>query len=210
MPEGIDLLQLFGSVAGALKDKRGTLNEADSHNQNHGDNMVQIFEVITKAMKEKKGADPADQLQYASELLRGASSSGSAQMYVRGLESAAKEFTGKGLNLESAMPLIQTLLNGGEKASAPKADAGDMLGSLLSGLGGGGAKKKDGGLDAGDLLKAGMAFMNAKGDGDNNIEALTEALVSGTAMGQSQSSHRAQSGQVVANTVLQMLSGLGK
>jgi hypothetical protein len=158
MPEGIDLLQLFGSVAGALNDKRGTLNKSDDHNQNHGDNMVQIFEVITRAMKEKKGADPADQLQYASELLRGASSSGSAQMYVRGLERAAKDYKGKGLSLESAMPLIQTLLNGGEKASAPKADAGDMLGSLLSGLSGGrdgGDKKKDGGLDAGDLLKAG-------------------------------------------------------
>ena len=78
MSEGIDLLQLFSAVSGALQDQRDTLNAADSHNQNHGDNMVQIFEVITKAMKEKQGADPADQLQYASELLRKASDSGSA------------------------------------------------------------------------------------------------------------------------------------
>jgi hypothetical protein len=32
--------------------------------------MVQIFKMITEAMETKQGADPADQLAYASELLR--------------------------------------------------------------------------------------------------------------------------------------------
>ena len=204
MSEGINLFEVFNAVSGALQDQRDTLNAADDHNQNHGDNMVQIFEVITKAMKEKQGADPADQLQYASDLLRQASDSGSAQMYVRGLASAAQEVQGKGLSLESVVPIVQNLLNGGE--AAPAADAGDMIGSLLSGLTGEG--DGDSGLDAGDLLNAGMAFLQSRQSGDSNLEALADALVSNSAMGQS--SHRSQSGQVVTNTILQLLSGLGK
>jgi len=208
MTESINLFQLFNAVTGALENKRESLNAADDYNQNHGDNMVQIFEVISKAMKAKQGADPADQLQYASELLRGASNSGSAQMYVRGLENASKEFTGKSFNIEKALPLIQMLMNGGEKAPAAKSSSSDMLSSLLSGLGGGSSSDKDDKLDLADLLGAGMAFMNAKDSGSNNLEALTKALVADTAM--SKTSHRAQSGQVVANTVMQLLSSFGK
>jgi len=205
MSEGIDLFQIFSTVTGALQDNKSTLNKADSYNENHGDNMVQIFELITKATQEKKTEAPSNQLEYASQLVSKATQSGSAQMYVQGLQNAAKEFTGKGITLEAVMPLIQMLLNGG---SSSKASAGnDLLGSLLSGLGG---ASDDDGLDMGDLLGAGMAFLNAKDGGDNNLEAIADALVSGTAIGQSESSHRAQSGQVVANTVLQLLSGFGK
>ena len=56
---GIDLANLFQSVTGTLSQNRATLNEADTQNHDHGDNMVDTFEVITRAMKEKKGADPA-------------------------------------------------------------------------------------------------------------------------------------------------------
>ena len=49
MSNGIDLSQIFSAVTGALQDNKASLNKADSYNQNHGDNMVQIFELITKA-----------------------------------------------------------------------------------------------------------------------------------------------------------------
>lgn len=208
MSKEIDLSQIFSAVSGALQDNKASLNKADSYNQNHGDNMVQIFELITKATQEKQGETAGNQLRYAADLVGEATQSGSAQMYVQGLQRAAKEFGDKGITLESVTPLIQMLLNGGEKAPAGGSSGGDLVGSLLGGLSGGG--KDDDGLDVGDLVGAGLAFLNAKEEGDSNLEALTDALISGTAMGNSESGHRAQSSQVVANTVLGLLSQLGK
>ncbi len=205
MSEGINLFEVFSAVTGALQDNKRNLNKADSYNQNHGDNMVQIFELITKATQEKKDEKPARQLDYAADLVNKATQSGSAQVYVQGLQNAAKEFTGSNISLESIVPLIQMLLGGGKSSSGT---GGDLLGSLLGGLGG--VDADDDGLDMGDLLNAGLSFMNAKDDGDSNLEALAEVLVSNTAIGQSDSSHRAQSGQVVAKTVMQLLANLGK
>ena len=68
--KSIDLASLFQSVTGTLAKNKKKLNAADEENHDHGDNMVDTFEVITQAMKEKANADPADQLAYASQLLR--------------------------------------------------------------------------------------------------------------------------------------------
>ena len=54
-PNILDLANLFQTVTGTLSQNRETLNEADTYNHDHGDNMVDTFEVITQAMKEKKG-----------------------------------------------------------------------------------------------------------------------------------------------------------
>ena len=37
----IDLLSLFNNVSGVLQKNKTTLNKADDHNGDHGDNMVQ-------------------------------------------------------------------------------------------------------------------------------------------------------------------------
>ena len=52
-PTRIDLAKLFGAVASNLGEKRETLNQADTYNNDHGDHMVEIFEVVTQAVKEK-------------------------------------------------------------------------------------------------------------------------------------------------------------
>jgi len=132
----VNLAKVFGTVATALASNRDTLNQADTYNHDHGDNMVEVFDVVAQAMKAKKGASPADQLAYASELLR-QKESGSAKYYAGGLMQAAQQFTGKQVTPNNAMELIQTLLGGGMPTSsaAPAASGqADMLGSLLSGL----------------------------------------------------------------------------
>jgi hypothetical protein len=54
-----------------------------------------------------------------------------------------------------------------------------------------------------------MSYMQAKQSGKGDIEALVGALVGGSQMGSSP--HRAQSSELVANTILQGLSAmLGK
>jgi hypothetical protein len=58
----------------------------------------------------------------------------------------------------------------------------------------------------GDLLNAGMSFMNAKQQGQDNMQAALTALMSAGPMGQKP--HRQQSGQLVANALLQAISGM--
>ncbi|MHB8088662.1 MAG: hypothetical protein ACYDH2_10510 [Anaerolineaceae bacterium] len=239
--KSIDLGKLFGTVAKTLTQNQTQLNTADTYNHDHGDHMVQIFEVITLAMKEKQNASPADQLAYASQLLRAKSQSGSAQLYAEGLSDAASQFQGaKSINTDTAMTLIQTLL--GAQGSVPTGSGGsnDMLGSLLGGLmgaqqpaqnqnegtgdllggllgglmGGGetstaqGQTGGDGKIDIGDLLNAGMAYAQTKQSGGSNLDAILNAVVSSSKMGDS--AHRSQSGTLVANTLMQVVGQMAK
>ena len=86
---------------------------------------------------------------------------------------------------------------------------GDLLGSLLGGQqaqsGAGGLSD---GIDMGDLLNAGMAFMNAKQQGQDNLQAALSALMSAGPM--AQKPHRQQSGQLVANALLQAIAGMSQ
>jgi len=109
----IDLGKLFQTVMGTLAKNKESLNQADTNNHDHGDNMVNTFELITRAIKEKEGANPSDQLAYAAEILRG-QKSGSAQLYAKGLAQASQQLQGQQLNSDNAMTLIPTLLGVGE------------------------------------------------------------------------------------------------
>jgi hypothetical protein len=57
-------------------------------------------------------------------------------------------------------------------------------------------------------LNAGMAFMNAKGQGQDNLQALVSALVSNGPLGQR--SHRQQSGEIVANALMQAIASMAR
>ncbi len=224
----IDLFSLFNQVTKTMQNSQTSLNEADTYNNDHGDHMVEIFEVITQAMKEKKNADPAVQLEYAASLLRKQAKSGSGKLYAQGVNEAAKQMKGKDLNAGSIMSMMQTILGAGEAPASKPAASDDMLGSLLGSLVGGGktggqsagvdfgdllgslkdtgsAEAKDG-LDLGDLLGAGMTYLSAKQSGKSNLEALTGALVSGSQM--ASSPYREQSSQLVTSTLLNALTSM--
>lgn len=197
----VDLLSLFSAVTGNLNTNRKQLNKADTYNGDHGDNMVEIFDVITQAMKEKEGAAPSDQLAYASQILK-QKESGSANAYSQGLFEASNQFQGKQVTQDNAMQLIQTLLGAGE--TPPSASPmQDLLGGLL---GGGQPQQEDSGIDAGDLLNAGLAFLAAKNRGESNAEALVDAVVSASPLGQTP--HRAQSSKIVTSTLLEVLGSM--
>ena len=205
----IDLAKLFGAVANSLGEQRETLNLADTYNNDHGDHMVEIFEVVTQAVKEKKNANPADQLAYASEILR-RKQSGSAQVYANGFAQAAQQFQGQAVTTDNAGMLLQTLLGGGQAPAQAAGGGGDMLGALLGGLTGQPSQGQgtSDGIDLGDLLNAGMAFMSAKQQGSSTAEAAINALLSNGPLGQS--SHRKESGALVANTIMQVLGSMAK
>jgi hypothetical protein len=226
---GMDLAALFGAATQALTANQSALNQADTENQNHGDNMVQAFNMISQVMAGQKGSSPSDQLRSASQYLAQNGTSGSAHVYSQGLGQASEAFRGQSaVTPDNAMLLIQALLGGGGQAQPPSTQGGDLLGTLLGGgqqaqppaaqggdllgalLGGAqgapqGSQQQDG-LDLGDVLNAGMAFMNAKQQGQDNMQAALTALMAAGPMGQKQ--HRQQSGQLVANALLQAVAGM--
>jgi hypothetical protein len=227
--KALDLAQLFQSVTGTLANNRQELNDADDNNHDHGDNMVDTFDVITQAMKEKKGADPADQLEYAAQMLR-QRKSGSSQMYAKGLEQASQQFQGQQVTPANAMTLIQSLLGGGQAPQAQQQDSGlggvlgsllggqqgtqqqdsgvgGMIGSLLGGSGGQQGQKADDGFGMDDLLQAGMSFMGTKSRGGSDLEAIVNAVVSSSAMG---GGYRQQSSNLVTTALMQAVKGMIK
>ncbi len=210
MAQGLDLTKLFSTAAKALTKNQETLNQADTYNHDHGDNMVEVFQVITQAMKEKKGATSADQLEYASQLLRQKTQSGSGQVYAQGLERAAQAFTGKTVTKQNVGTLIQSLFGAQEVKAQPATSGGaDLLGSLVSSLAGGGqqaapAQGGSAGLDVGDILNAGLSYFSAKQAGKGDLEALMGAVVNSSAVGQEP--HRAESGTLIANAILSALT----
>lgn len=243
---GLDLSSLFGVATQALAANQSSLNQADTENQNHGDNMVQAFNMITQALAGQAGT-PSQQLNHASQVLSENGQSGSAHVYSQGLAQAAQQMQGQPVvTANNAGTLIQALLGGQQAGQTGGADmltslltgaqqpqqpqqsgAGDLLGSLLGGgqqssqqggmgdllgslLGGGQQQNtaQDNGLDLGDVLNAGMAFMNAKQQGQGNLQAALSAIMATGPMGQKP--YRQQSGQLVANALLQAVAGMAR
>jgi hypothetical protein len=208
---GMDLSALFGVAAQALTANQQSLNQADAQNGNHGDNMVQAFNMISQVLGSQQGAPPTQQLNHASQYLSQHSTSGSAQVYAQGLAQAAQQFQGQqSVTPDNAMMLVQSLLGGGQPA-AQQGGGADLLGSLLGGLSGQPAQsnqQQNDGIDLGDVLSAGMAFMSAKNQGQGNLQAGLSALMAAGPLGQSP--HRQQSGQLVGNALLQAIAGMAK
>lgn len=263
----VNLQKTFSTVTQVLKENQSSLNQADEFNHNHGDNIVDTFETITRAMAVKRNATPAQKLEYASQLLKD-KPSGSAKVYSQNLANAAGRFRGKRVTQDNALDLVTAVLGAGTHAQtqaspqqgdalssllgglmssgaatsqAQSAPQGDMLGSLLGGLmGGGGTQSQpqsapqgdmlssllggimgggtaqpasagaqsESGLDMGDLLQAGMAFMQAKQQGQSTGQALVSAVLQASPL--SGNTPREQSGSLIASTLMQVLGGLGK
>jgi len=194
MSSNVDLVKFFSAVADTMVKNQASLNKADEYNQDHGDHMVEIFNMISSAAKKAPKGDASSALSKASEVLT-SKQSGSAAVYAKGLAQAAQYFQGKDFDATQLIPLLQTMLGGGEATVSQ--DPGGLLDSLVGSLGG------DDGLDMGDILSAGAAFMQSKQQGDSNLEAAVDAVISASKMGETP--HRAQSSKLVADVLLKTL-----
>jgi hypothetical protein len=235
MPQNsVDLASIFQTVTQALAENQQNLNQADGYNQDHGNNMVQTFQTITGALQQKKGASDSAALAYAAKQLSQNAGSGSGRTYAQNLTQASEQFKGQKVDSQGAMQLLQTLIGSGQTQSTGQPAGGDMLSSLLGGLTGGtepsapqasqaggdvlssllgsltgGASSSPGGQYAasmGNLLDAGLAFLQARQSGGSNAQALVQAFMAGSGMGNTP--HRAQSTQVVVSSFLQALSSM--
>lgn len=205
----MDLARLFGAAAQALAANQADLNRADQANGDHGDNMVRTFNLITQALADQSSAAPAEKLARASQALSQQATSGSSQVYAQGLTLAARQLQGQdALTPENALALVQALL-GGEQGAAAAGSEGGPLAGLLGALGAPEASGSPGeGLDLGDLLNAGAAFLNAKQQGQDNLGALVSALVSNGPLGER--AYRQQSGEIVANALMRAITSMSR
>lgn len=150
MEKNLDLGTLFKAVTQQLAENKDTLNEADSYNHNHGDNMVEIFSLVQQAVSQKAEQPISDQLDYASKVVEKEVHSGSASLYAEGLSKAAKNLVNTDLNEKSIGTLVQSLLGADKPAPVQQPqNQGDMLGSLLSSFTGGGSTNQQ---SQGDVL----------------------------------------------------------
>ena len=94
-------------------------------------------------------------------------------------------------------------------SSAPQA-GGDMLTTLLGGLTGGqsSGSGSGGGLDLGDLLNAASSFIQAKQQGGSATQALVQAFMAASGMGNS--ADRTQSTTLVVSSFLKSLAASRK
>lgn len=109
--------------------------------------------------------------------------------------------------------LLGALLGGANANAGAASNAdpmSDMLGSLLGGLTGTGSSSsaQSGKIDIAKLLKAGMAYMAAKQSGSTGLEAILQAVMAGSRVGNQ--GYRAQSGTLVASSLLQALSQMAR
>lgn len=204
----MDLSTIFKSVTAQLTEQQVSLNDADDHNHDHGDHMVQIFNLIQNAVSQKSEQPIAKQLAYASQVVEKESESGSAKLYAQGLANAAKSFSGAELQPETLGLLVKNLLNMDDETQQQNQES-NILGSLLSSL----TKKPDSNGDKqkvnmDDLLRAGLAFYQSKQEGDSTTDALIGALLASSPLGQSK--HRSMSGALVASTIMEFAKTTSK
>ena len=120
----LEVSSLFQSVLDALIQKQPELNQADPYNQNHGDHMVEIFQIAVRAAREKQSASLAEAMYYASQLLQGCEHNGSAQVYARGLTCLADQFSQRQIDLDDLAPYAQVAISGRETGNRGNPRAG--------------------------------------------------------------------------------------
>ena len=198
----LELASLFQSVNEQLAQNQESLNAADNYNHNHGDHIVQIFNMVQNAVEEKSDRPAAEQLKYASKVVERNVNSGSASLYAQGFAKAAENMRGKDLSPEFLNSLLTGLLNAEKPPQTSQASQKKgLFGSLLAGLFGKQTSSQvDDGFGLDDLIQGAVAFSQSMKDREGSSQAAIEALMAASPMGQS--GHRKESGAIVAQTIM--------
>jgi hypothetical protein len=205
------LAPLFQAVGEALRQSQSALNQADPLNGNHGDHMVEIFQIAAQAAQEKQSAGLAEAMAYAASLLEEQTWNGSARMYAQGLRQMAEQLRQYGISLDDLVAYVQTVLSEekepGQKTELSQARSGDVLKALLAGLASWGqleeGKTPSGALDMGALFEFGMAYWQARQRGGERAAVLADAAASVSPL--SKVSHRYQSGKLAIEALLKAI-----
>ncbi|MBN2550410.1 MAG: hypothetical protein JXB15_14700 [Anaerolineales bacterium] len=208
-----ELAPLFQEVGQVLRQHRQALNLADVVNGNHGDHMVEIFELAVQAAQEKRLQELAEAMDYTSQLLQQTRQNGSALVYAAGLSSFANQFRARQISLAELLRFVASTLAEKEAESSGHGGAqdlrrGDVLKALAHGLAGWGEidhgqPRRGSPLNMGALFEFGMAYLQAKAGGGSRAEILAKAAVSVSPL--NQSPHRSRSGELAIQALLEAM-----
>ncbi len=203
------LASLFKAVGDVLRENREALNQADLINGNHGDHMVQVFDIAAQAASEKRDTELAEAMEHAARLLEAQAGNGSAQLYAHGLQQIAQQFRRNDLTLDDFLGFVRAALAEDKVNNrAPSERRGDMLKALLAGLANwvqieSGRPTSDHPLDINALFEFGAAYLQAKQRGGSRSEILADAAANASPLGKSP--HRRQSGKLAIQALLQAM-----
>jgi hypothetical protein len=228
---GTNMVQTFQTITNSLQQKQGKSDSsalayaAKKLSQNTGSGSGQLYaQGLTQAAAKFKGksVDSKGALDLLQTLI------GGGQTPQQGTQPAGGDMLGTllgqltgGVQSQpsgAAQPsgdILSTLLGGlaggtQTQQSQTAQQGGDMLSSLLGGLTGGQTTSSGSGsgLDLGDVVNAGMSYMQAKQSGQSTAGALIQAFMAASGMGNA--THRTQSTGMVVNSFLQALAGSQK
>jgi len=200
---GDHMVDTFQTITGALQEKQG---EAPSDMLSYAAKMLGQKTTSGSGTLYAKGLSEAAKQTQGQEI--------NPQTAIQLLQTLIGGGQTPSAQTNPSGDLLGSLLSGltGNQSSTqtqqePQAQqSGGLLGSLLGGLTG--SQNAQGGLsdglDVGDLLNAGMAFMQSKQKGESNLEAVIDAVTAASGMGNQP--YRQQSTQLVTNTFLQAIT----
>ncbi len=219
MSNQLDISQLFELVTQTLGQKREELNAADKYNHDHGDHVLEVFELITQVAKENPHLEAAEILERASELLR-QKQTGTAQAYAQTIAEGAKNLRGKPIT-QGTIPLLMQALLGSAQGGAPAQQAPAQsqpaggLGGLLGALMGGGQSSdqpaSSGNSGGGDLLGGLLGALAGGGSSQGNSSSgigLDDLMRAGSAL--LQASQGGKSSTEAALNALAASTGVGQ
>jgi hypothetical protein len=195
-----------------MKNNQQQLNQLDTANSAHGDNMVENMRIVTEALQAKQSQPPSEALRYASQMLQAQGQGTSTQQYAQGLSQAADKFQGQSqMNPSDITHLVTSILGSVQPRAGPQ-QAGAPANAMehMMGLANQQQRGSSGGMmDA--VLPAGMAFLQAKMSGADTATAASHAVMRALTSGavnplQAGNAHWASAG-LVAQSLLQALAG---
>ncbi len=228
---GTNMVQTFQTITNSLQQKQGKSDSsalsyaAKNLSKNSTSSSGQLYaQGLTQAATQFKGksVDSKGALDLLQTLIGGGQTSQQAPQSANGniLGALLGQMTGGGQSQPSEASgssgdILESLLGqitGGEqsKPTATPQSGGDELSTLLGGISGSqpASSGSGGGLNLGDLVNAGMSFMQAQQLGGSTAQALMQAFMSASGMGDS--THRTQSTSLVVNSFLQALASSKK
>lgn len=152
----VELADVFQSATQQLRADRSRINELDRHNNNHGDNALNNFELVTNILNGMRGQDASTQLREASRVLQQQGRGATANIYSEGLLEAAQQLAGRsGIGLDDILPFLQGILGGAQRSTNAQPGQGSLMDSLGPAI---------------------SAYMSARSRGLDNGQAIQEAL----------------------------------
>jgi hypothetical protein len=207
---GFELASIFLAARRVMSENRLAYNALDSLNGDHGDHMLQIFDVAVRAAQDKQADGMAAAMEYAGELLLGLPSNGSAQVYARGLSALGAQFAKYQLDLPDLLPYMRKVLQDGKDSTPaePVPRSNEILKALVTALAAwqqGESGKEVNPLDLGYMFDLGIAYMLAKGRNPTRSEVIADAAASVSPL--KKTPHRYESGKAAILALLRAMGG---